>query len=434
MAKDDRKPSLPMKTRLQVLLWSIVVCSIGAWTGPAALAQGVADRFPDVNRVAADYQDDAERYVVLLQLWNVLHTKAPAATAKRSTYYRAAEGIRQKYFVRNDAAATSFQERIRSLPLDRDFERSVLEKYKLSNVTAEPTRQVPANADVTDAMIKGALVKSSPFWLGGLLAMVMLVRIRVRSASTLSTVGPPPASVAGGLPMLPESLRVISVPLLQYCVRTDSVIAFDKETTLHTSALTTTTGGEVYTVGNQVHSTPVQSTTAVGTTQKDLIWVRTAERHETSWTFTGGTFKVRPGHIISAISPEGGSGRPDFMMVYNHNTGQLETFSYPHGARGGGAWLLATLVGSVGFAITVAMLVNLQPNPEASAASRIIAPVAYWVMGVIPAAIIALALDSRVRLKLYRQRNADFAARYLPQFRQFLEQSTPALQKHFNAA
>jgi hypothetical protein len=303
-----------------------------------------------------------------------------------------------------------------------------LEKYKLTNLTAEKAGPVQRNTDVTDAMIKGALLKGSPFMIASLVVMVWLVRTRVRSASTLSSVSPPQPSVADGLPTLPESLRVVSLPLLQYSVNLQSVIAFDKETTLHTNVHTSTSGGQVYTVGNQVHSTPIQTSTSVTTTQKDLIWVRTADKRETSWTFTGGAFKVRPGQIISGITQD---GRNDFMLVYNHNTGQLEQMDTRHGSRGGWAWLLATLAGSIGFAIAVAILLSLQPNPEADAVSRLLAPVVDWIMGVVPAAIIAFIIEAKARGKLAGQRDAEFQRKYLPQFRQFLEQCTPALQKYF---
>ena len=53
----------------------------------------------------------------------------------------------------------------------------------------------------------------------------------------------------------------MDVPGLSYEVNVWSALAFDKETTMHTQVHTSTTGGQVYTVGNQVYSTPAQSTT-----------------------------------------------------------------------------------------------------------------------------------------------------------------------------
>ena len=47
---------------------------------------------------------------------------------------------------------------------------------------------------------------------------------------------------------------------------------------------------------------------------------------------------------------------------------------------------------------------------------------------------IAFFMVAKARAKLCRQRNADFQARYLPQFRQYLEQCSSALQKRFQTS
>jgi hypothetical protein len=55
-------------------------------------------------------------------------------------------------------------------------------------------------------------------------------------------------------------------------------------------------------------------------------------------------------------------------------------------------------------------------------------------MGLITAAIAAVFVSLTAGRKLSRQRNAKFRSQYVPGFRQFLAQCTPALQNHFNAS
>jgi hypothetical protein len=251
----------------------------------------VSGLFPDRDRIARDYPDEAERYVVFNLLWDVLHEKAPSTTQKRGTYYDAGEAIRMG---QGTASSESFENRTRNLARDKEFKRSVLEKYGLNSVPAErPTAAPLRNNTVTDAMIKRACLAASPFVLGSLLAMMWLVRRLVRKASTRSAVSPPLMRPLDALPTLPESLRVVSVPLLQYSVDVVSALALEKETKIETHYTTSTSGGEVYTIGNQVYSTPVRTSTSVSTTQQDLVWVHTSANQETSWMFSHAHLRER---------------------------------------------------------------------------------------------------------------------------------------------
>jgi hypothetical protein len=420
---------------IRVVLCMFAIVAICGLAERAALAQGVADRFPDPNRVAVDFPDEVERYVVLNLLWDASREKAPGDTAKRGAYYRTADAIRMKYSIPGGAAYDKFSERNFQLNADANFRRTVLEKYHLTNLPVARAAPAMRNTDVTDAMIKGAFLKASPFIIGSLLVMVWLMGFYVRKASTHSAVNPAAVNAPSGLPALPESLRVVSLPRLQYSVDVVSARAVEKETTMHTHVHTSTSGGEVYTVGNQVQSTPIQSSTSVTTTQQDLVWVRTADNRETSWVFKGGTFKVRPGHILSVITHPGSEGSAEFLMAYNHNTGQFEELrGIPYGIRGGiMAWLIATLVGSVGFAIAFGIILSIQPDSNADPARRMLGPIVNWIMGVIASAIAAFFISMTTGRKLFRQRNASYQSQYVPRFRQFLEQCTPALQKHFAA-
>ncbi|MDB6019633.1 MAG: hypothetical protein JWR19_4122 [Pedosphaera sp.] len=432
-----RKSVAVIRTLLLVLAVAVVAFASGHAT--QAQAQTAAAQFPDPSRVTADYPDEVQRYVAFQLLWDVLHEKAPDAPdarAKRSTYYNASEAIRNKYMVMGTAGATDFDTRNRQLSADRNFKRSVLEKYHLDSVPvqrAAPAPFVMRNTDVTDSMIKMACAKALPFMLVSFVLMVLLTKPLVRKASTRSAVNPPALNPPGDLPRLPESLRVISLPYLQYSVEVISALAMEKETTIHTSVHTSTSGGQVYTVGNEVHSTPIQTSTSVSSTQNDLIWIRTAEGRESSWNFSGGVFKVRPGHIISAITRSARDGTEDFMIAYNHNTGQLEQFGVgkAHGTKSGFAWIVATLVGSIGFAIAVAIILSIQPDSNADPVDKLLAPVVDWIMGGMASAVVALFVVMQATGSLTNRRNNAFKNQYLPGFRSFLAQSTLALQKHF---
>jgi len=292
------------------------------------------------------------------------------------------------------------------------------------------------NTDVTVTMIKGAFLKASPFIIASLLVMIWLMGFYVRKASTYSAVSPPTVNEPGDLPALPESLRVVRLPMLEYSVDVASALAVENETTMRTHVHTSTSGGQVYTVGNQVQSTPIQTSTSVSTSQEDLIWVRTSDHRETSWTFKGGKFKVRPGHILSVITHPESDGSPEFLMAYNHNTGQFEELrGIPYGIRGGiMTLLLGTLAGSVGFGIAVGIILSIQPDSNADPAHPMVGPIADWIMGLIAAAIAAVFISMMTGRKLSRRRNASYQNQYVPGFRQFLAQCTPTLQKHFNAS
>jgi hypothetical protein len=424
------------------ILVRLFVLTAGLLILAVAEVRAASGVFPDPNQVALDFPDEAERYVAFNLLWDTSKLTKPNETAQRGAYYRASEGVRQKYMVAGDAAYKIFNERMGNLNVDPNFRKAVLEKYHLTNLPIQqpapdrpnggvvfPVTPIARSGDVTDDMIKGALVKASPYMIATLLLMALISRIMVRSASTLSAVTPARKS-NDDLPALPESLRVVKLPLLEYSMDVLSAIAIDKETTMHMQSVTTTTGGQIYSVGNQVHSTPGQTSTSVSTTQVDLIWVRTAEGRETSWSFTGGDFKVRPGHFLSAIILPGKENSSEFLMAFNHNTEQFKTFrAIPFPVRHGKAWLVSAFIGSIGFGIAVAIILSIQPDSQADPIHRILQPIVDWIMGGIIAAIPALIIVGMAGGKLGRQRNVVFQRQYLPAIQPFLAERTRFLQK-----
>ena len=393
--------------------------------------------FPLPNQVVADFADDPERYVALNILWDTSKAKNPSAVDQRSSYYNASVGIRQKYLIAGGAQANAFEEKIRQVSGDRSFRTRVLEKYQLANLpTPAPEAAAPIrrNTDVTDDMIKGALVKASPFMIASIVLMVLVAGPIVRSASKKSAVMPLRIRTSD-LPGLPESLRVVKLPLLDYSVEMISAIALEKESTIRTSSTTTTTQGQVYSVGNQIHSTPGHTSTTVSSTQVDLIWIRTDDGRETSWTFSGGDFKVRPGHVLSAIFlPDAAKEKLDFLMIFNHNTSQFNLYRLiPFAVQSGRAWSASALIGSVGFGIAVAVILSIQPDPIASPVDFVIRPLVDWIMGGIASTILALFIVGRAMKKIGNERDTVFRRDYLNQYRQFLEQYTPTAMKHFGA-
>ena len=400
-----------------------------------ALAQDAAAQFPDANRVVADYPEPAQAYVALNLLWDVLKAKAaesPDARAKRGSYYNTSTAIQQRFMVAGDKAATDFNERVRQLMSDKNFRSGVLAKYNVLAVPIEaPQRQ--NSGDVSDAMIKGAFYKALPVFLVTLVFMVLLTKAMVRN-TTNSPTADSKTLPGDGLPALPESLRVVKVPGLQYTLGVVSAMVLDKESRTDTTVRTTVTQPQVYTMANQIHTVPGQVSTTVLTTQTDLVWVLTPQKQETSWTFQNSQFPTRAGHLISAVARCLTDGTMQFMAVYNHTTKQFVVLGSgaAHGTRGGRwALLLVSLAGGVGFGIALWIFLSIRPPEMRDNADRALYPVALFLMGLVAAVILELLIVLRVKLSVFRKRETQFAREYLPKFREFLEQRTGALEGTF---
>jgi hypothetical protein len=85
-------------------------------------------------------------------------------------------------------------------------------------------------------------------------------------------------------------------------------------------------------------------------------------------------------------------------------------------------------------AVATLSTVGLQSDSSPNPTDRLLQPIVDWIMGLITAAIAAVFVSLTAGRKLSRQRNAKFRSQYVPGFRQFLAQCTPALQNHFNAS
>ena len=394
-----------------------------------AMAQDAAARFPDANQVAAEYPEPAAAYAALNLLWDALHAKSasPTAVRKRAAYYNLAQSIRQQRLLAGEKPAMDFDQRVRQLTTDANFRQSVLEKYHVANVPADAPSQ---NAGVTDAMIKRAAAEACPVALITVAVMILIVWAMVRSTSGASVAAPQPATA--GIAPLPDSLRLVRLPGMEYALGVLSGRVIDKETTLKTSTQTTVTSGQVYSMGGEIHSTPGSVTTSSVTTQTDLIWIRTPEGGETSWTFTGGQFKARPGHLLSVIARGLHSGATAFLMAYNHTTKQLEVFGYgaAHATRRGlVAWAVSALIGAAGFAVAFGIFLSIQPPEQANGPHRLIYPASLYIEGLVVAAVLAAIITLKVKTSIWRKRNKKFEREYLPGLKRCLEERTGTVEK-----
>lgn len=291
----------------------------------------------------------------------------------------------------------------------------------------------PEHGNPSDAAIQSAFFEAAPVWGAGVILMIALSWVFMRSSGCALVTRLQRRDAPGDMPQLPESLRVVAVPGRRYEVELESGQVVEKETTLRTRFQTTTTGGQVEIQGGIAYQTPIQTQTTVTNTQEDLVWVRTPDERETSWTLLGGSFKTRQGHIISSIGRPLSDGTRDFLLAYNHTTGQLEQFA---GLRSVHIpkflWPLflvaffGSLPGAYGLGIMFHRLGGLSgPLP--------LELLTLWIVGGIGSAIVAFIVVWRMMRRIMSRRNATFASRYIPGYLEFFAQATPALVRRFNA-
>jgi hypothetical protein len=239
--------------------------------------------------------------------------------------------------------------------------------------------------------------------------------------------------VAGGLPPLPEALRVVSVPGVRYAVYALSGKVIDQQTTMSSESHSTTTGGQVYTVGDQVHSTPIQTTTSVISTREDVIWVRTPDNRERPWTLINSRFQTRTGQIISILVRPLPSGDGDILLAYNHATGTLDrcpALKKAHDTSGVELpqWA-ANLAGGLWAAISLRMFLPMYAGRE-----LYIGFVVAWLFATLIAVTISFFITTPLtKAFIVKKRDAAFGLAYMPGFRRFFEEGTAALEKRFKA-
>jgi hypothetical protein len=363
----------------------VAAMAIAASHTAAAQREGGGSRFPDPGQVRADYPDDAERYIAFDILFNQLGEATRGGQARTnyqlsSAYLAGRNEVQTKYEQGRDAEAyKTFTARSGSLFSDPSFKRAVLERYALTAPAASGTAAILGGSlgstlfpertgDRSDDEIKAAFYEAIPIWAAGALVIVGLTWVLMRSAGDKTVKAPPRAETRGGLPQLPDSLGTVSVSGRKYDV-------------VMTSGLVTGTSAR--------------------SEQEDLVWVRTLDGGETSWTVTGGAFKTRQGHIVSTIDRPLPDGGHDVLIAFNHTTGQLELFPGAHtvhATRFLFPCFVAAVTGSIPGAVGLGVLFHRLGGLTTSSLG--IALLTLWIMGAFTSTIIAAFVAVRTKVKI----------------------------------
>lgn len=317
--------------RMWLFLWAVGFLGLVA----GAQALDVA-RFPSVERVLAESKDDAERAAAFDTLAKAAQRVGPAGQALFGTYYNALNDI--EFRLRNGDGPTyvAYSERLQELIGSENFRASVLARHGLGS-------PVSAQADESDE-IQRALEASAPYWIRALLVVLLasplLVFLLDRRRLTAG---------AGARDSLPEELGTVHVLGRSYDVEACSGTVMEKESHTEQSVHVQTSGGGATVIGDQVVSTPTQVHVQTEITRKDCLWVRDASGRESAWNFQNAALQVRAGHVVSALVRSTPEGKAEFLLAYNHTTGQLDHFdglSRAHQPRRLAAWIATSVLGA----------------------------------------------------------------------------------------
>jgi hypothetical protein len=217
---------------------------------------------------------------------------------------------------------------------------------------------------------------------------------------------------------LPDSLRRVKVYRKEYDASVQSGLIYDKEHWTDTNVSTTTSGGG---------STPVSTSTHVSSIVNWRYWLRNSDGREFSLRFVGDQLPASKGQVISVV------GTPGLTYIgYNHSTGYFATMGLRtlHRLRCGKLWLISMATWFVGWFVLM-VLVGLGPTDWVSFPdwpAYVFLPFTIMVMIFSPLYLAIYAIGVR------RKRNRQFEKRYVPEFRKFLQESTPVLLKCFSVS
>jgi hypothetical protein len=432
----------------------------------------VTGRFPDPSQVTADYPDEVQRYAAFSTLNDALMADAPKPMSranydKSSLYMATYNSIESLHLMagRQSPDYRTWAAQRDQMIDDFTFRRSVLAKYELTALKPiarpPPPSAVPGapayqnnyaqaapvtfaqpsvNLQIYDQSSPGdrlnrLCVRALPVVAVSLAGMIWLPWLMLGRAGIKSRFSQPPAlEPNGNLPPLPESLRVIQLPGVRYYVKTYSGLLLGKETSVYTSSYTETTPDRIETIGGIERRTPGQTTSTRTSRRTDTLRMRTPEGREATWTLTGNSGdRIFAGQVITGIARPVKADFSEFVLLYNHNTGEfvrveegLDSAHRPGGFLGWLAQPLSTLIGSVGFGILVAYFLT-------SGIGNLINVggvdffIGLWVVGGFCALTVAFFTINLLKYKLTQRRNGRLLSQYGPQFRQYLEQITPGL-------
>jgi len=443
-----------------VLSFLICLFSMFIALGAVAQNQDVSSLFPEPARVAADYPDEVQRWGALNVLHLALNTAAPrpmskATYAKFFAYDSAYNGIANGK-IANRQAYADFNSRCEQLFAKPDFARSVLEKYGLTAYARReptPTQPTPAQLPVNSSPPPQRIVlppfqqdrnftndawpypQSFPLLLFFLLPVAFCTWAALQVTGSGRAILPTRPPVSGGLPALPESLRVVSVPGARYAVYVLSGVVLQKEENVHTRSWSSTPPGQtIHMGGGQFHHTPGYTTSHSETTREEIIWVRTPQNTEESWTLYNSGVRLRPGQIVSVLVRPLPKDTGDILLAYNHTTGTIEKSPAMQKAHGNQGFIRREIVQwtgnlacGVGSAIVTRRYIPAYVNGQLYAGF-----IVWWLFGAVVLVTLSFLIVTPFLTSLVRKRrDAAFDRKYLPGLRQFFEQGTPILQRTF---
>jgi hypothetical protein len=419
--------------RAMTQIRAIALITLGVFSlfGLRAFAQRpespTSQLFPTTDRVFADYKDDAERWAACEALLTASMQKLPdgqykASYQKSSSYQQTMGSIQFKYeqMGKDAPAAKEFFARIEKLRADTAFRQKVMGRYGLGALPTATAKDLQPRIQKSGEQLTR---EAAPYWLATLVAMWLVTRFLVRTAGN-RFVDP------GGGGGLPESLRVINVLGRRYAVGTDSGVVVEETTWSDTTTSTIQTPGSVQTFGDTTYVTVPQQQTVTSTVRKDRIWVRDAAGREKAWNFSNAGLDVRVGHVLSYVGRQTGEDIT-FLMAYNHTTGQFVNLpmGLPHYAPFFRASIAAALVGTAGFVYGGWEMIPMI-RPEEIFFWNLIA---FAVVGLIFSTIWGWLGAFFQGGRVIRKRNALYERNYVPRFREWFQQNTPALMSRFAA-
>jgi hypothetical protein len=421
-------------SRLRILA-AIVLILMGGNVSRVC-AQDVAPRFPDPAKVTTDYPDDAQRFAAFTVLSEAMAQAAPKPISKTDyarifAYQAGATTVASQEMMKvgsGTPAYRDFNARGTQYSNDANFVSALLDKYHLNGI---PTYTGPATS-VADEMkydVPTHLPQALPWILvAGILPMALAAWLILRGSGIGRKVFPVPPPVPGGLPALPKSLQVVSLPGVRYAAYVLSGRVLDVQVSSHSSSHTHTSGGDTYqTSSGQTHTTPLQTWTSVTNIRETVIWVRSPDGRETPWTLFNSNFQCRLGQTISILVRPLRDGTGHILLAYNHSAGALEqcpALAQSHETRGNelGQWS-ANLVGAYVAWKVLALFLPPYAGNQLDTGFVVAWLVACFMLVVASFFIITPLVKSFIR----KRRNARFNTRYLPGYRQFFQQGRPVI-------
>jgi hypothetical protein len=392
--------------RMWFVLWVAGFLALGMSAQTLDLA-----RFPSVERVLAEPGDDAEHGATLKVLSEAAQMAGPNGQALFGAYYNALNDIDFRLRNGDPAAYSAFSERLRERLGEHDFRAAVRARFGLDGAA-------PTAADDGDELDR-ALRASIPYWITALCVLLSASALLVFLLDRRHLAGP-----ARGHDSLPDELRTVRVLGRSYEVEARSGTLVEKESRIEERLHVHTTGGAVTVSGDQVSVTPTQVHAHTEITRKDCLWVRDSTGREHAWNFTNAALQARAGHRLSALARPATDGTAEFLLAYNHATGQFDTFdglARAHQPRRLVAWLATTVVAAA--AILLAMRAVVDPT-GANVPLGAMYQLSNWSAPLLVAGV-AAAISVPVSAGVLRGlRTRVFLAREAPAFRKHFETPT----------